>query len=253
MRLAGKVSIVTGAASGIGRATAELFAREGSSVVVADIDDEQGRETVSRIRNDAGEAHFVATDVTRDEDVERLIGAAVDRYGRLNVLHNNVGIAVGGNVENTSPADWHRVLNTNLASVYRGCHFAIPEMLKTGGGSIVNTSSVQGILGIPDWAAYAAAKGGIIALTKQVAVEYATRNIRVNCVCPAGVRTPMAEKVLAAAPDPEALLKEVTDVYPMRRLADPLEIAYAVLFLASDQSSFVTGHSLVADGGFTVS
>ena len=253
MRLDGKVSIVTGAASGIGRATAEVFAREGSSVVVADIDEEQGRETVWRVKKDAGEAHFVAVDVTQDEDVERLIGAAVDRYGRLDVLHNNVGIAVGGNVENTSPADWHRVLNTNLASVYRGCHFAIPEMLKTGGGSIVNTSSVQGILGIPDWAAYAAAKGGIIALTKQVAVEYATRNIRVNCVCPAGVRTAMAEKVLAAAPDPEALLKEVTDVYPMRRLADPVEIAYAVLFLASDESSFVTGHSLVADGGFTVS
>ena len=164
-----------------------------------------------------------------------------------------MGIAVGGNVVNTPPADWHRVLNTNLASVYRGCHFAIPEMLKTGGGSIVNTSSVQGMLGIPDWAAYAAAKGGIIALTKQIAVEYATRDIRVNCVCPAGVRTAMAEKVIAAAPDPDALLKEVTEAYPMRRLASPDEIAYAVLFLASDESSFVTGHSLVADGGFTVS
>ena len=144
-------------------------------------------------------------------------------------------------------------MNTNLASVYRGCHFAIPEMLKKGGGSIVNTASVQGILGIPDWAAYAAAKGGIIALTRQIAVEYATRNIRVNCVCPAGTRTAMAEKILAASPDPEATLKEVTDFYPMRRLASPEEIAYAVLFLASDESSFVTGHSLVADGGFTVS
>lgn len=253
MRLAGKVSIVTGAANGIGRATAELFAREGASVVVADIDEQQGRDTVWRIKKDTGEAHFVATDVTRDEDVERLIATAVDRYGQLDVLHNNVGIAIGGNVVNTSPADWQRVLNTNLASVYRGCHFAIPEMLKTGGGSIVNTASVQGILGLPDWAAYAAAKGGIIALTRQIAVEYATRNIRVNCVCPAGVRTAMAEKILAASPDPEALLKEVTDVYPMRRLADPAEIAYAVLFLASDESSFVTGHSLVADGGFTVS
>ena len=253
MRLAGKIAVVTGAASGIGRATAELFAREGSSVVVADIDENQGRETVWRIKKNAGEALFVTTDVTRDEDVERLIGAAVDRYGKLDILHNNVGIAVGGNVVNTSPADWHRVLNTNLASVYRGCHFAIPEMLGNGGGSIVNTASVQGILGIPDWAAYAAAKGGIIALTRQIAVEYAARNIRVNCVCPAGVRTAMAEKILATSPDPEAEIRAVTDTYPMRRLGRPEEIAYAVLFLASDESSFVTGHALVADAGFTVS
>ena len=253
MRLAGKIAVVTGAASGIGRATAELFAREGSSVVVADIDEKQGRETVWRIKKNAGEALFVTTDVTRDEDVERLIGAAVDRYGKLDILHNNVGIAVGGNVVNTSPADWHRVLNTNLASVYRGCHFAIPEMLGNGGGSIVNTASVQGILGIPDWAAYAAAKGGIIALTRQIAVEYAARNIRVNCVCPAGVRTAMAEKILATSPDPEAEIRAVTDTYPMRRLGRPEEIAYAVLFLASDESSFVTGHALVADAGFTVS
>ena len=253
MRLAGKVSIVTGSARGIGRATAELFAREGAKVVVADVDEENGRETVRRIGQYGGEAFFLPTDVGRDEDVEHMIRVAVDRYGKIDVLHNNVGIAVGGNVVETSPADWHRILNVNLASTYRGCHFAIPEMLRNGGGSIVNTASVQGILGIPDWAAYAAAKGGMIALTRQIAVQYAKQNIRVNCVCPGGVLTTMAEKILAESPDPETALKAVTDTYPMGRLGRPEEIAYAALFLACDESSFVTGHALVADGGFSVS
>jgi NAD(P)-dependent dehydrogenase (short-subunit alcohol dehydrogenase family) len=251
MRLAGKVAIVTGAAMGIGRATAALFAREGAKVVVADIDTAKGEETVQQIRAEGGEALFVRTDVGRDEDVERLVRTAVERYGKLDVLHNNVGVAIGGAVTETPPESWHRVLDINLGGVYRGCRFAIPEMIRNGGGSIINTASVQGMVGFPGWAGYAASKGGIIALTRQMAIEYAKHRVRVNCICPGTIRTPMLDEVLEKAPDPDALLRAWAEAHPIGRFGLPEDIAYAALYLASDESSFITGHALVVDGGVT--
>jgi NAD(P)-dependent dehydrogenase (short-subunit alcohol dehydrogenase family) len=251
-KLDGKVAVVTGAAMGIGRSSAVLLAKEGARVVIADVDEEQAEDTARMIAEVKGEALFARTDVSKSEDVEAAINTAVEAFGSVDVLHNNAAVALGASVVDTTDELWSRVLDVNLGGVYRGCRYAIPHMIRNGGGSIINSTSVQALKGFAGWAAYAASKGGILSLTQQVALEYAKNNIRVNCIAPGTIMTPLNEKVFEEAEDPEALIETWNKMHPIGRFGQPEEVAEAVLFLASDSSSFVTGHCLVVDGGLCV-
>jgi NAD(P)-dependent dehydrogenase (short-subunit alcohol dehydrogenase family) len=250
MRLEGKVALITGAGSGIGQATARLFAKEGAKVVVVDIDGRGGEETARLIEISGGEATFVRADVSKSAEAEKMVKLAVETYGRLDILHNNAGISQVGTVVDTPEEVWDKTINVNLKGIFLGSKYAIPEMLKTGGGIIVNTASVWGLVSAPASAAYCASKGAVIALTKAMALDHAP-NIRVNCICPGDILTPMTERDLAARGDPEKALKAMTEPYPIGRLGKPEEIAEAALFLASDSSSFMTGAALIVDGGWT--
>jgi NAD(P)-dependent dehydrogenase (short-subunit alcohol dehydrogenase family) len=247
MRLKGKVAIITGAASGIGQATALLFAKEGAKVVVADLDEAGGNEVVDQIRSDGGEAMFVRTDVTSTADTQSMIKSTVDAYGKLDVMFNNAGIAMRLPVVDLPEEDWDRCVDINLKGVFLGSKYAIPEMIKNGGGSIINMASIYGIVGAPTRAAYVATKGGVANLTRGMALDYATSNVRANCLCPGFTETPLLAGVLKTQAEYQALAEQ----HPMKRLATPLEIAYGALFLASDESAFVTGIALPIDGGFT--
>jgi NAD(P)-dependent dehydrogenase (short-subunit alcohol dehydrogenase family) len=251
-RVDGKVAIVTGAASGIGRATAIALGREGARVALADVDEAGGSDASGDVERAGGVALFQRTDVGSTDDVRALVRATVGRFGRLDILVNNAGLAIGGGVTEISEEDWNRVLNVNLTSMWRGMHFAIPEMLKTGGGSIVNTSSVQGSVGFVGWAGYAASKGGIDALTRQAAVEYAPRNIRVNAVVPGTILTPMNERIVRESEHGPEIEAGWLAMHPVNRLGRPEEVANAIVWLASDESSFVTGECLRVDGGMIV-
>lgn len=251
-KLDGKVAVVTGAAMGIGRSTAVLFAKEGARVVIADVDEEQAEETSRMIAEVGGEALFARTDVSKSEDVEAAINAAVETFGGIDVLHNNAAVALGAPVVDTTDELWSRVLDVNLGGVYRGCRYAIPHMIRNGGGSIINSTSVQALRGFAGWAAYAASKGGIFSLTQQVALEYAKYNVRVNSIAPGTIMTPLNEKVFEEAEDPEALIETWNRMHPIGRFGQPEEVAEAALFLASDSSSFVTGHCLIVDGGLCI-
>lgn len=251
MQLAGKVAIVTGAGSGIGRATSRLFAREGARVVVADIVQESGEETVRLIEDAGGEAVFVHADVTNADAVAGMVQTAVEQFGRLDVLYNNAGVTIPAPVTETEDDAWTMSIDVNLKSVMLGCKYAIPEMRKTGGGSIINTASMLGLVASPNQAAYCAAKGGVVMLTKQIAIDYAGDNIRVNCICPSEVDTPMHRTFIAESPDPAETRRRLMERIPLGRVARPDEIATAALFLASDASSYITGVALPVDGGLT--
>lgn len=210
---------------------------------MADYSVEGGEETVKRVKEKGGEATFVAADVSRAADVQKMIKTAIDKYGRLDILHNNAGIEGPlGPTENVSEADWDRVLSVNLKGVFLGSKYAIPQMLKQGGGVIINTASIAGLVGLTNISAYCASKGGIVLLTKAMAMEYARKNIRVNCICPGGIKTPMLDL------EGEKLFCEGE---PIGRCGEPEEIAQAALYLACEQSSFVTGTALMVDGGWT--
>ena len=251
-RVNGKAAIVTGAAQGIGRATAKLLAAEGARVAVADVDPEGGESCVEEILAAGGEAFSRPTDVGVSADVEAVVAEAVERWGRLDIMVNNVGVAIPGAAGEISEEDFRRVVDVNLLGIWRGMRFAIPVMLAGGGGSIVNTSSVQGHVGFLGWAGYAASKGGVDALTRQAAVEYAPQGIRVNSVVPGTILTPMNEQIMRESEDPDAVMASWTSLHPMGRVGKPEEVAAAILFLASDESSFVTGESLRVDGGMIV-
>jgi len=250
-RLSGKVAILTGAASGIGRTTALLFAREGAKVIIADINESNGIEVEQQIKKNGGEATFIRTDVTKESDVQILISTTIDKYGKLDILVNNAGILLEGSVTSTLPGDWQKVLDINLSSVYLCCRFAIPEMLKNGSGAIVNTSSVQGLTGFYNSAGYAASKGGILALTRQTAREYAGLGIRINSICPGIIYTPIFGKAMEKPADREALFESWSNQMPVGFFGLPEDIAFAAIYLASAESSFVTGANLVIDGGLS--
>jgi len=245
--LEGKVALVTGGASGIGRATALAFAREGAKVVIADVAVEDGEETVRMIEESGGKAIFVETDVSQSDQVEALINKAVETYGRLDCVFNNAGIeGEQALTPDYTEENWDRVININLKGVWLGMKYEIPQMLKQGGGAIVNMSSVAGLVGFPSSPAYVASKHGILGLTKTAALEYATEGIRVNAVCPGVIRTPMVERATGGDPEVEA---QFAAMEPVGRMGKPEEVAEAVVWLCSDAASFVTGHSMVVDGG----
>ncbi len=248
-RLTDKVAIITGAASGIGEATAMLFAKEGASLLLADWQKEQGEQAAAAARKNGGKATFVKTDVSKPEDVQAMIRAAMQEYGRLDVIFNNAGIEGEMNkpTADCTLENWHRVIGINLTGVFFGMKYAIPEMLKTGGGSIINTASVAGLVGFAGIPAYCAAKGGVVQLSKCAAIEYAKQNIRVNVICPGVIWTPMVER---ATGDSEEGRAAFTAIEPVGRLGTAEEVANVALFLASDESSFCTGAPFIVDGGF---
>jgi NAD(P)-dependent dehydrogenase (short-subunit alcohol dehydrogenase family) len=254
-RLTGKVAIVTGGASGFGRATALLFAAEGAQVVVVDLDEAGGREVVEEIANDGGQAALVVGDVGEKTTADGFVAEAVDRYGALHVLVNNAGIAQGGDRTWDIPEElWDRVLKTNLRSVYLGSRAAIPVMMSAGDGSIINIASIAASVSVVgSGASYAAAKGGILSYSRHVAVELAP-TIRVNCVSPGFMRTPMStgERYGLTLEQQEQRMEVFGSYSPMGRAGSTQDVANAALFLASTESSFITGQELVVDGGHLV-
>jgi 3-oxoacyl-[acyl-carrier protein] reductase len=248
-RLEGKVAVVTGADAGIGRATARLFAREGASVACIDIRESGGRRVDRLIGGDGGQAIFVEADVSTSAGCRAMIAAALQAFGSVDILVNNAGIGSKGKLHEIADADWDAVIRTNLDSVYHGVRAALPHFLERGSGNIVNTASSFGILATDAYPAYCASKAAVVNLTRQLAIDYGP-GIRVNCVCPGATATPRLLARIDAAPDPAAALARLEGLNrSLRRLAAPEEIANAMLFLASDESSFVTGHALVVDGG----
>ena len=247
-RLSGKVALVTGASSGIGRASALAFAREGAKVVVSDVNVDGGQETVRLIKGNSGEAIFVKTDVSQAAEVEALIRQTVAAYGRLDCAHNNAGVegALVTTAEYTEE-EWDRVLSINLKGAWLCLKYEIALMLSQRGGSIVNTASGLGLVGLAMYPAYVASKHGVIGLTKTAALECAKSGIRVNAICPGVIQTPMIDRVLTRHPQLAELL---TATEPVGRLGKPEEIAEAAVWLCSDAASFVTGHAMAVDGGY---
>jgi NAD(P)-dependent dehydrogenase (short-subunit alcohol dehydrogenase family) len=248
MRLAGKVVLISGGARGMGAAEARLFAREGARVVVGDVLDAEGKAVEAEVRAKGGEAVFVRLDVTREAEWEQAVALAVSRFGKLNGLVNNAGIGGASRIEDTTAEAWDRVMDVNAKGVFLGTKAAIPAMRRAGGGSIVNISSQLGLVGMDDSSPqYTASKGAVRLLTKTTALQYAREGIRCNSVHPGPIVTPMTEQRRAEPAVYQRMLSRI----PLGRYGEPDEVAYAVLYLVSDESAFVTGSELVIDGGWT--
>lgn len=248
MRLSGKIAFISGGARGMGETEARLFAENGAKVAVGDVLEDEGRQVAADISASGGDALFVPLDVTSESDWDRAIAATVERYGRLDVLVNNAGISGRGMVEDTTVEDWERVMDVNAKGVFLGTRYAIPEMQKIGGGSIINISSQLGLVGTDNSSPqYQASKGAVRIFTKTTAIQYAPDGIRANSVHPGPIVTPMTEVRRADPATRELMLSRI----PLARYGQPMDVAYGVLYLASDESSFVTGSELVIDGGWT--
>jgi NAD(P)-dependent dehydrogenase (short-subunit alcohol dehydrogenase family) len=252
-RLAGKVSLITGGASGIGLAAAEWFCREGAAVVLADVQFAKAEEAAARIRANGGRAVAAAVDVTQADQVRDAAALAAREFGRLDILFANAGIGYSGELLETTNEDWDLVMDVNAKGVFVSCRESIRQMLAQSppGGSVVINASISGLAGIPKQAPYAPSKGAVVQLTRQLAVDYATRGVRVNCVCPGTVDTPVLQRGMEMSGDPDGFLAMLVAGHPIGRIGRPEEIAAAVAFLASDEASFITGAILAVDGGYT--
>jgi NAD(P)-dependent dehydrogenase (short-subunit alcohol dehydrogenase family) len=251
-RVKNKVALVTGGALGIGRATCRLLAREGARVAIADLLEREREELVREISSAGGQAEGWTLDVTDEAAVKSVVAEVEKRFGPITVLVNNAGIAgKGGLTHETSLEDWQQVIDVNQKGVFLCTKHVVPSMIRAGGGSIINLSSILGLVGAPAAGAYSASKGAVRLMTKTDALQYAAKNIRVNSIHPGYVRTSLVENYLKTRPDPAAAERKLTALHPLGRLANVEDIAYGVLYLASDESSFVTGSELVIDGGYT--
>jgi NAD(P)-dependent dehydrogenase (short-subunit alcohol dehydrogenase family) len=249
--LTGKAAIVTGGASGIGLATAQLFAEEGAAVVIADINEEQGKQAEQKINSTGGRAIFVRCNVARAADCERAVQAAVETFGRLDILFNNAGIIRRADVIGTTEDEWDRVMDINVKSIFLMSKYAVPEIARQGGGAIVNTGSGWGIKGGRNAVSYCASKGAVVNMTRAMAIDHGSQNIRVNCICPGDTDTPMLRSEAQQLGQAEEKFLAEAKERPLNRYAQPIEIAQAVLYLVSDAASYITGAVLAVDGGGT--
>lgn len=246
-RLKDRVAVITGAAAGIGAATARRFAEEGARLMLADINEEGGKAVVDELRAAGAEVEFQRCDVGEMDEVEALMSAAVERYGRLDIAFNNAGIGAYGKAPDLPPEIWHRVMRVNVDSIFYGCRSAIPRMREVGGGSIINTASISGLFGDYGLGVYCAAKGAVANYTRSMAVDHARENIRINSVCPGATATSLTKPIY----DQPGVIEQFNALIPMGRVGRPEEIAATVAFLASDDASYITGSNIVIDGGIT--
>jgi NAD(P)-dependent dehydrogenase (short-subunit alcohol dehydrogenase family) len=252
MRLKGKVALITGASSGMGKSAALLFASEGAKVIVNYAHSpEKADEVVSAIKRAGGEAVSIAADISKEDSIIVMVDSALKKFGKIDILYNNAGIELQKPVTATTEDEWNNVLDTNLKGMFLCCKHIIPIMVKNGSGSIINTASVAGLAGTSNLVAYSASKGGVIALTRALAIEHAPDKIRVNAICPGAIDTPMIRRFIEASPDPKAMEAQLATMHPLGRMGQPEDVAKLALFLASDESSFMTGAIIPIDGGYT--